>query len=251
MLKIIEHGDVCELRLDHPPANALTPELITALGEAARRAPKEGARALVLSGREGMFSAGLDVPHFLTLDLDGVRNAWRRFFDLMETLAGSPIPVAAALTGHSPAGGCVLALCCDWRVIAAGKYKIGLNEVQVGLRMPRPILAVARHVLGTRQAERLCTTATLVDVDEAYRIGLVDEVVPDSEVIPRAIAWARQMIALPPNALAKTRVLSRRDLMRTFEAMDEEQLELFMDEWFSEETQGAMKALVERLAAKS
>jgi len=250
MLKRIEHGDVCELRLDHPPANALTPELIAALGEAARQAPLDGARALVLSGREGMFSAGLDVPHFLTLDLDGVRFAWRRFFDLMETLAGSPIPVVAALTGHSPAGGCVLALCCDWRVMATGKYKIGLNEVQVGLRMPRPILAVARHVLGDRQAERLCTTAALVDVDEAYRIGLVDELAPEAEVVPRALAWAERMTALPPRALAKTRALTRRGLLRTFEKMDEEQLELFMDEWFSEETQGAMQALVERLQKK-
>lgn len=250
MLNRIEHGDVLELRLDHAPANALTPELIGALGQAVRKAPDEGARALVLSGRPGMFSAGLDVPHFLTLDLAGVRQAWKLFFDLMETLVGSTIPVAAALTGHSPAGGCVLALCCDWRVMAAGKYKIGLNEVQVGLRMPQPILAAAKHVLGERQAERMCTTAALVGVDEAHRIGLIDEIVDEESVVEQAVAWANQMLALPPKALAKTRALCRRDFLRTFEAMDEEQLELFMDEWFSDETQGAMQALVDRLKAK-
>ena len=250
MLNRIEHGSVLELRLDRPPANALTPELIARIGEAVRAAPEEGARALVLSGREGMFSAGLDVPCFLSLDREGVSHAWRELFRTMEALASSPIPVVAALTGHSPAGGCVLAISCDWRILAEGKYKIGLNEVQVGLRVPQPILEAARHVVGRRQAERMVTTAALLNSPEALRIGLVDELCPLEEVVPRSVAWAEHQTSLPPNALRKTRSLSRRDFVASFEEVDEEALALFIDEWFSDETQGAMRALVERLAAK-
>ena len=250
MIETTTHGNVRELRLDRPPANALNTELVSALLEAVRRAPEEGARALVLSGREGLFSGGLDVPELLGASREEMRALWGTFFDLTEALAASPIPVAAALNGHAPAGGCVLALFCDHRILAEGKYRIGLNEVQVGLRMPRPIVVAARFVVGARQAARMATTAELLSADEALRIGLVDELAPLGEVVERAVAWATRVSALPPIALRKTRAIARRDLVEAFSGRDEEQLELFLDEWFGEETQGAMRALVDSLAAR-
>jgi len=250
MLRTIPHADVTELRLDRPPANALSPELLAALRDAVRGAPGDGARALILSGAEGMFSAGLDVPLFLELDRDGVRTAWITLFETMRALACSPVPVVAALTGHAPAGGCVLALCCDWRVQAEGRFKLGLNEVQVGVRPPGPILAAAERVVGRRQAERMLCTAELFGVDEATRIGLVDEVVPPGEVVARALEWARRSLALPPRTLESTRALCSAELARSFDRMEGEVLERFLDEWFGEECQGALRGLVERLAAK-
>ena len=249
MLSTVSHGPVLELRLDRPPANALTPELIRALTEELGAAARgKDRRALVLSGAPGMFSGGLDVPHFLTLDRAAVGRAWLDFFALMRALVASPIPVAAAVTGHGPAGGCVLALCCDQRIMAEGRFKIGLNEIQVGVRIPRPILAVARHVVGHRQAERMCTQATLFGTDEALRIGLIDELVPPERVVPRALEWCEHMSSLPPNALRRTRALTRRGVVQALDGIDEETLEQFLDEWFSEESQGALQALVARLA---
>ena len=250
MLQIQDHGGVREIRLDRPPANALSPDLLAELAQALLAAPEAGAGAVVLSGAEGMFSAGLDVPLFVELDRTEVTRAWQHLFDVMEALVGSPIPVVAALTGHAPAGGCVLALCCDWRILAEGKFKIGLNEVQVGVRMPKPILAVAQHVVGMRQAERMATTAVLMDGTEALRIGLVDEVVPVAEVVPTAVAWAERQLALPPATLRRTRQLARRDMLRELEKNDETELETFLDDWFSDEAQGALRALVEQLASK-
>jgi len=247
MLQRTRHGDVVELRLDHPPANALSPEAIRVLEDAVRRAPDEGARALVLSGREGMFSAGLDVPSFLALDREATLAAWTGFFALMEALCTSPVPVIAAMTGHAPAGGCVLALCCDQRVMAQGAYKTGLNEVAVGVRVPRPIHAVAVHVVGLRRAELLCTTARLVDAAEALRLGLVDELAAPERVVPRALECAQALVALPPATLRRTRALVREDLARPFEHLDEEAVELFLDEWFSEESQAALRAVAARL----
>ena len=167
----------------------------------------------------------------------------------MEALVSSPVPTACAIGGHAPAGGCVLALCCEWRVMAEGKFKIGLNEVAVGVRVPEPIWAAARHVLGTRQAQRLCTSAVLIETGEALRIGLVDELAPSAEVVERALAWARGQLALPPETLRRTRELCRKDLVAAFE-LDEADLERFLDEWFSAEAQAALRAVVERLGAK-
>jgi enoyl-CoA hydratase/carnithine racemase len=186
MLEEIRHADVLELRLERPPANALSPELIGALERAVRSAPARGARALVLSGRAGMFSAGLDVPLFVALDRPGARAAWRAFLDLMRALVETPVPLACALTGHAPAGGCVLALCSHWRVMAQGAFRIGMNEVAVGVRVPEPIWAVARHAVGDRAAERMCTGSELFDAEGALRIGLVDELVAPEDVVPRA-----------------------------------------------------------------
>ena len=254
MLRRIEHGPVLELRLDRPPANALSPELIEALRDAVAAASASVSRgragALVLSGAEGMFSAGLDVPRFLTLDRAGVRAAWSAFYELMELMAASPIPIAAAVTGHAPAGGCVLALFSDWRVMASGEFKIGLNEVRVGLPMPPPIQAAATHVLGLRRAETICTTAELFPAGRALELGLVDELAPPGKVVEQALAWLRRLLELPPLALRKTRAQARGALIeacrRSHAALDE-----VVDAWLSEETQGALKALVERLSAKA
>src|SRR5258705_13118272 len=112
-LEIIDHGPVRELQLQRPPVNALDPGLVDALQAALDAAPKSGAKVLVLSGRIGMFSAGLDVPALLALDHEQMSVFWQRFFALTRSLAESPLPIAAAITGHSPAGGTVLSLFCD------------------------------------------------------------------------------------------------------------------------------------------
>jgi enoyl-CoA hydratase/carnithine racemase len=249
MITTLRHDHVLELRLERPPANALSPELIAALAAAVRAAPRE-ARGLLLSGRAGMFSAGLDVPLFAALDRGGAREAWRAFLALMRLLVELPIPLACALTGHAPAGGCVLALCCHWRVMAEGPFKIGLNEVAVGVRVPEPIWAVARHVVGARAAERLLTGAELFEAEEARRIGLVDELVPAEEVGARARQWIESQLLLPPTTLRATRALVRRELAETFERCDARALEGFLDEWFGEEAQTALRAVVAKLATK-
>jgi enoyl-CoA hydratase/carnithine racemase len=248
MLRTLSHGqggEIRELRLERPPVNALAPQLISALREALAAAPREGAQAVVLSGSPGMFSAGLDVPALLALDRDGIRAAWRDFYLLMGALAGSPVPVAAAITGHSPAGGAVLAICCDHRVMAEGEFAIGLNEVQVGIAMPPAIHAALARLVGERQAERLCVGGLMVDPEEALRIGLIDELVPAEQVVEIALHWCRTLLELPRQAMLETRRAARAPLVALLAG--EGEVELMVERWFSAETQGTLRALVERL----
>ncbi len=250
MLRSVDHGPVHELRLERPPANALAPELISALAAAVRAAPAGGADALVLSGTPGMFSAGLDVPYLLTLDRDGISDAWNRFYDLLRALAESPVPIAAAITGHSPAGGALLALFCDRRVMAEGRFAIGLNEVQVGIPLPPALYGALRRVVGQRTAERLAVAGEMVPVEEALRIGLVDELAPPEEVVERALGWCRMLLALPRGPMLTTRARARRDLRTVMRGSGDGEVEGLVDEWFSAETQAALQALVARLKAK-
>lgn len=250
MITTIDHGPVRELRLSRPPANALSPELIAALGEAVAGAPGDGARALVLSGSTGWFSGGLDVPVLLPLDRAAMRDNWETFYRLLLGLAASPIPVAAAITGHSPAGGAVLAMFCDYRVMTEGSFKIGLNEVAVGIPLPEAILHAFVRLVGPRQAERLCVTAAMIPPEEAFRIGFVDELAPPDHVVPRAVEWCQAVLALPPVAMTETRRRARADLVRIMEEGLATELGTLIDIWFGEETQSTLHALVERLAAK-
>jgi len=250
MLQTIDHGPVRELRLDRPPANALSPELIAALREAVEGAPAAGARALVLSGSPGRFSGGLDVPLLIQLDAASIAATWRDFYRLMSALAGSPVPIAAAVTGHAPAGGAVLGLFCDYRVMSEGDFKIGLNEVPVGIPLPPVIFKAMRRVVGSRQAERLSVQGLLISGDEALRVGLVDELAAPERVIERAIEWCRSLLALPPRAMAVTRNLARADLVALFEEETGAEVESVLEDWFSEETQRTLRELMEKMAKR-
>jgi Delta3-Delta2-enoyl-CoA isomerase len=250
MLEIHDHDAVRELRLARPPANALDPELVAAVAGAVAEAPEAGARALVLTAAGTIYSGGLDVPALLELDREAIESFLDEFLEMLRALALSEIPVVAAITGHAPAGGAVLAIHCDYRVMAKGDFKIGLNEVRVGIPLPQSLHSVLARVVGRRQAERLAVRGLLVPAAEALAIGLVDELVAPEEVVARAIEVARDFLAVPPTAMRRTRELARRDLAMIFESEQRDTWQRFVDDWFSPETQGALRALVERLAKK-
>jgi Delta3-Delta2-enoyl-CoA isomerase len=245
------HGPVRELRLNRPPVNALTTELLSQLREAVERAPKEGARAIVISGASGMFSAGLDVRLLIGLDREGITRLWHELYALMRALAASTVPVAAAVTGHAPAGGTVIALWCDWRVAPQGDYRIGLNEVQVGIPLPPVILRALQRQVGAREAERLAVGGLIVSMEEALRAGLVDELAPPEQVVERAVAWCRGLLTVPPEAMRETRRRARADLVELFEQGADEEMRSVVEAWWSAETQSTLKAIVERLTKKA
>lgn len=250
MLETIDHGKVRELKMARPPVNALDPGLVNGLNEAVRLAGTS-CGAVVLSGQAGMFSAGLDVPTLLQLERDGMSRFWQSFFRLMETIACSPVPVAAAITGHSPAGGAVVALFCDYRVMTAGKFKIGLNEVRVGLVVPTIIQKAFSRLVGAHRAERMMVAGALVDPQYAHEIGMVDELVDDpDEAVRAAIAWCEEHLSLPQHAMLATREESRADLCALFDDFSELGIESFVNGWFSEPTQNSLRAMVAQLQQK-
>jgi Delta3-Delta2-enoyl-CoA isomerase len=251
MIQRIEHGAIRELRLDRAPVNALSPELILALRKAIQGAPDEGARALILSGAPGRFSGGLDIPLLLGLDRSAMADLWRDFYALLGTIAASALPIVAAITGHAPAGGTVLALFCDWRIMAEGDYRAGLNEVQVGIPLPPVILAALQRLVGSRQAERMAVTGELFSPQEAVRLGLVDELAPAEQVVDRALEWCQRLVGLPAEAMSSTRREARADLVAIFEADLEPELQRAMASWWSPSTQGTLRALAERLGKKA
>lgn len=245
MLNSIEHGEVLEIQMNRPPANALNEAMVDAISSAHANACAQGAQAIILSGLPGMFSAGLDVPELLQLDRAAINRFWTAFLSLMKSLAGSPVPVVAAITGHSPAGGAVLAVHCDYRVAVAGSFKIGFNEVRVGLPVPRTILLAVERLVGGRWAAQLATQGLLLSPEQAREIGLVDELAEPDAVVQQALTWARQTISLPLIAMNRTRLLAKNKFIQELQSADD--ANVATDYWFSEETQAGMQRLVENL----
>jgi enoyl-CoA hydratase/carnithine racemase len=196
-----------------------------------------------------MFSAGLDVPFLLTLDRPAMAGMWRSFYALLQSLACSPIPTAAAITGHAPAGGTVIVLFCDWRVMAQGDWKVGLNEVQVGLTLPPVVFQAFRRQVGPRESWR-AVRGLLCPAAEAERIGLVEELAPPERVVERAVEWCQSILALPRQAMLATRAQARADLTALFGEDLDRELEEIVEMWWSPDVQSALRSFVEKLKKK-
>ena len=247
-------GDIIEIKLARAPVNALDPDLCNAVRDAVDAAPGNGARALVLSGGLGVFSAGLDVPYLLGLgdERAGLMAAWGAFFGACGAIARCPVPIVAAIDGHNPAGGCVLALCCDYRIMAgapegAKPFRIGLNEVAVGLVAPEAVQYLMQRIVGYQRSERLLADGTLLTTAEAHALGIVDEVCAPGEAVARALAWLQPRLKLPQMPLHATREIARADLIAAITDPKRINLDLFIDYWFMPDTQAGLRAMLARI----
>jgi 3,2-trans-enoyl-CoA isomerase len=250
MLEIKDHGKVREIKLARPPANALSADLVEELTASLIKAGEQ-AGAVVVSGLPGMFSAGLDVPQLMQFERSDMSRFWQIFLQLLKTIAQMPVPTVFAMTGHAPAGGIVMALFGDYRIMPRGSFKTGLNEVQVGLIVSPPIYRALVRAVGPRTAEQILVAGELMDSEKALKIGLVDELVDEPEqVTDRAIEWCEQHLALPSLAMATMRKMARADMQGFFDEQSKLGGEKFVDMWFSEDTRATLTALVERLSGK-
>lgn len=254
MLEVIDHQGIYrgvrELRMARPPVNALGVELIRALDAAlvvAADAAAKGAdlRALVLSGAPGRFSAGLDLRE-LAAGESSMQALVTSFFALQERLARSPLPVICAIGGHCPAGGAVMAILCDHRLMARGDFRIGLNEVQVGLYPGETVYRAFARIVGDAQAASLLPRGVMLSPQQALEVGLVDELVDPGELARRALTLAAECAALPPLAYARTRALVRRDLIALYEHSTESLQGLLSGGWITDETRERIAAMASK-----
>jgi enoyl-CoA hydratase len=203
---------VAVVTMDDGKANALGYALMDGVDAALARAEREAA-AVVLVGRQGRFSAGFDLAEMMG-GADKVRAMITRGADFLLRLYALPMPLVVACTGHALAGGALLVLTGDVRVAARGAFRIGLNEVQLGLPVPVLAMELARDRLSPAHLTAATLFSEVVDPEGALPRGWVDELASEEGLVDAALGHARRLEALPRDAYAKTKASLRQRTVR-------------------------------------
>jgi enoyl-CoA hydratase/carnithine racemase len=234
--------------MDHGVVNPLGPGMVQALREALRSLKEDpSARALVLgSANEKFFSIGLAIPELFPLSKPEFASFFHAYNLLCLDLYTFPKPTVAALTGHALAGGFILTTCCDYRFIAQGRKLMGMNEVKLGVPVPYAADRILRELVGGRAAREICEGGEFYPPEASLRLGLVDEVLPLADVLPRAVEKARTLGSAPSPAYAETKRNRVEKVEADILARMEEKDRLFVDLWYAPEARERLKAAMEK-----
>lgn len=210
---------VAVVTLDDGKANAISGTLLEGLHRALDQAESE-ARAVVIVGREGRFSAGFDLAA-MTASPESMRTLVTDGARLLMRLYGLAMPTVAACTGHALAAGALVLLSCDHRVGAEGSFKIGLNEVGIGMALPMFAIELARERLASNEFGPATMQARIYDPAGAVGAGYLDRVVAPAEVLDTALADAQRLAELRTGAYARTKLIARQGVIsRILTALD-------------------------------
>jgi len=250
-LSVDDKSGYAIVSLNRPPVNSLNLDLLSALSKSLDDVLDNRSRGMILtSTAPTTFSAGLDIMEMYKPDKERARQFWTTLQDVWLKLYGCPFPTAAAINGHSPAGGCLLAMSCEYRVMAKN-FVIGLNETQLGIVAPSWFQTTMKNTIGFRQAEQALTMGTLFKTDEALKIGLVDEMVENKdEAIRQCTVWLDKFKKIPPLARGLSKQSFRSKAIQALEdnrSQDTEQFLFFLEQ---PKVQQGMGAYVEALKAK-
>lgn len=252
-IRIESDGRVRIVRLERGKANALNAAMIEdLLGVFEDAARSDAVGAIVLTGSGGnFFSSGFDVLEVFQYDRPTMRAFFGRFMDLYEGITRFPKPVVAAINGHAFAGGAILALACDARLMAEGSFGFALNEIDLGFALPPGIIRLAVDAVGLRSARKMVLDGWRVTPAQALEIGLAEDVVKAEDLLQRACARAQEMAQKPQSAYAAI----KRTLLEVSghgpdgdDGDNREALEPFLDHWFSPEAEQRKRALIESLS---
>ena len=193
------------LRLAHGKVSAMDIELGEAFTSEMADAAAAPIKAVIVTGSGSSFSAGVDLFRVIK---DGP-DYGRRFLPVLDRLLHSaltmPKPMIAAVNGHAIAGGCILAACCDHRIMVEGAGRIGIPELAVGVPFPALPLQIMAARLGDGALRDLVLTGRTVLIDEARTLGLIDEKCPAGMLLDRALEVAQRLAAIPAGAFALTK----------------------------------------------
>ena len=239
------------ISIDRPPVNAINPELVSHLTETFDSfKSNDDINGVVLQGRDGIFSAGLDITHLFPKDREYIENFWKDFSSLLLSMFSYEKPLYSSIGGHCPAGGTVMVIMTDYRIMAEGRYVIGLNEVDVGLTVPYGLSSVFQYVTGTRNAEDLLLKARLISPDEALRKGLVDELCESATLLDTTL----ERIAVASNLYSpqqvKTKQILREHALKTMKENFDNDAQIILDSWFSDSGQKRLEFLFNKLQKK-
>lgn len=206
----LDGAGVSHARMDDGKANVLNDVSCAGLRDAIARARDDGAGALVIWGREGMFSGGIDLAVLRATDPDARFASLSGIAHTLLAVWTAALPTIAAVTGHAIAGGAILSLACDRRIAVRGSSKVGVNETQLGMVLPTWAAAIVESAVRYESRTPVMMEGRLFDPDGALAAGLVHEVADPGGLEDAVTAAAKELAALPTHAYAGNKAMLRR-----------------------------------------
>jgi enoyl-CoA hydratase len=246
-------GPLAVLRLDKSRGNAIDEGLVGDLRQAcADLAAEDGVRGVLLaSAHPKLFCPGLDLVSLVEYDRARLQRFMTAFGQMLSALYGLRKPVVAAVSGHAVAGGCILAMAADWRVLRRGGVSIGLNEVKVGVPLPLSVSTLLRATVPPGSLSRVALLGRNFADEEALAAGLTDELADASGFEQTCLSRLQEFAEKDPYSLAVTKTYLRAEALRQMKAEDPVAVAEWLDGWFSPGTQARIRATVASLTQKS
>jgi len=252
LVNVEKQGKVAVLELNRKPVNSLNLDFVQEINAQLEKLENDQdcQGVIITSGLPKVFSAGADlVTEYYKPDQKRLATFRRAFQEMWLRLYGSRLLTMAAINGHAVAGGCVLCLICDYRVMADGA-RIGLVETQAGVPPAFWIFNSLATVVGKGVAEKAVIGSKRYTAEEALAIGLVDKVVAKDKVLEATRSQMDEWIILPGRTMELAKKVMRRDAIEALENRREEDIKEFIDRMMDEEVQKAIGEQIERISKK-
>lgn len=230
-------GDIVTVTMVRAKVNALNEELVDELKECFGQLTKDkGVRAVILTGQGNFFSFGFDVPGFMDYKKKAFERYVRKFSKLTQEIFMFPKPVVAGLNGHTIAGGTILALSCDYRVMIKNKPKIALNELTFGSSVFSSVVEYLRFAVGSNNAQKVLYSGKMYSADEALSLGLIDEAVTQRSFRNVLSRVALEYGARDKRVYIRIKKLLRLEIYKRIEKNEKNSISEFVDIWYSKST---------------
>jgi len=242
---------VATMQLNKKPVNSLNLEMLTDICINLEKLEKTAKGIILTSAVPNIFSAGLDILEMYQPKPERLPEFWKMVQEMWIKLYGCQLPVIAAINGHSPAGGCLMSICADYRIMAQGNYTIGLNETKLGIVAPTWFKDTFVNTVGHRVAEGALQQGTLFSSEQALKVGLVDELVPMDQVQARAETQMKSWLKVPGTARATTKSMMRQETIDKLLKKRQEDIDMHVVFITSPPVQKMMGIYMENLQKKS
>lgn len=244
MFTVERKGDIEILRMQYGSANAMDVDFCIGLTNTVLELAASSSRAIVLTGQGKIFGAGVDLPRLQEGGVDYIRRFLPALDEVLETLFFFPKPVVAAVNGHAIAGGCLLACCADRRLMAAGKGRIGVPELRVGVPFPTVVMEIMRARTAPSYFPEITLGGATYPAADALPRGLIDAIVPEPELLDESVKAAESLASIRPEIFSFSKRQTRQPVRAAIESGTRLHEAGIHEIWESAETQEAIRAFV-------
>jgi len=245
LINVSKKNGITTVTMSRGKVNAINEAFVDELGAVfSELAADADTKAVILTGDGKFFSFGFDIPELLNYSKNDFARYLKKFCATYTQMFLFPKPVIGALNGHATAGGCILALTCDFRIMVTGNAKIALNELNIGAAIFAGCVGMLKSTVGVRNAEKVLLTGAMYTAEDARRIGLVDSVTSEETLMAEAKEIADEFSQKNPDAFKALKTLLRRPSAECFGRSEQDSILDFIEIWYSEPTRRVLKGVV-------